>query len=204
MITIIDYGLGNVLAFVNVYSRLNIPVTVAKSAGDLTNASKLILPGVGSFDHAMHQLDQSGMRRSIEQLVLEQGMPVLGICVGMQMLAKSSTEGVLPGLGWIDGAVTKFDVPAMPRGTNLPHMGWNDVKPVVEGGLFMGMEQDARFYFLHSYYFECHQQSNILAVTDYGGSFSCAVSRDNVYGVQFHPEKSHHFGSQLLSNFAKI
>lgn len=204
MITIIDYGLGNVLAFVNVYNRLSIPVAVAKSASDLANATKLILPGVGSFDHAMQQLDQSGMRQPVEQLVLQNAMPLLGICVGMQMLAKCSDEGALPGLGWIDGKVKKFDSSAMPLGTNLPHMGWNDVKPVVDVGLFKGMEQDARFYFLHSYYFECHQQPNILAVTDYGGQFHCAVRRDNVYGVQFHPEKSHHFGSQLLKNFAEV
>jgi len=204
MISIIDYGLGNVLALVNVYSRLNIPVLVAKSASDLPNATKLILPGVGSFDHAMQQLDRSGMLQPVEQLVLQKGMPVLGICVGMQMLANCSDEGALPGLGWIDGSVKKFDSSAMPLGTNLPHMGWNDVKPVVDGGLFKGLEQDARFYFLHSYYFECHQQPNILAVTDYGGQFNCAVRRDNVYGVQFHPEKSHHFGSQLLKNFAEV
>jgi glutamine amidotransferase len=204
MITIIDYGLGNVLAFVNVYSRLNIPVAVAKSANDLVDATKLILPGVGSFDHAMQQLDQSGMRQVVEQLVLQNAIPVLGICVGMQMLAKCSDEGELPGLGWIDGKVKKFDLSVMPRDTNLPHMGWNDVKPVVDGGLFKGMEQDARFYFLHSFYFECQQQPNVLAATDYGGQFSCAVRRDNVYGVQFHPEKSHHFGSQLLKNFAEV
>jgi len=120
------------------------------------------------------------------------------------MLAKSSDEGALPGLGWIDGAVKKFDVLKMPQGTNLPHMGWNDVAPVVDSGLFKGMEQDARFYFLHSYYFECHQQPDVLAVTDYGSSFTCAVHRENVYGVQFHPEKSHHFGTQLLKNFAEI
>ena len=183
---------------------MTIPVAVAKSANDLVNATKLILPGVGSFDHAMQQLEQSGMRQPVEQLVLQNAMPVLGICVGMQMLAKCSDEGELPGLGWIDGKVKKFDLPAMPRGTNLPHMGWNDVKPVVDGGLFKGMEQDARFYFLHSFYFECHQLPNVLAVTDYGGQFSCAVKWDNVYGVQFHPEKSHHFGSQLLKNFANI
>lgn len=204
MIAIIDYGLGNVLAFVNVYKRLNIPVSVAKSADDLNNATKLILPGVGSFDRAIKQFDQSGMRRTVEHLVLRQGMPALGVCVGMQMLAASSDEGVLPGLGWIDGKVKKIDVAALPRGTYLPHMGWNDVKPVVDGGLFKGMELDARFYFLHSYYFECNQQADILAVTDYGGLFSCAVRRDNVYGVQFHPEKSHHFGSQLLKNFAEV
>jgi len=204
MITIIDYGLGNVLAIMNVYNRLNIPVAVAKCASDLANATKLILPGVGSFDHAMHQLNQSGMRQPVEQLVLQNAMPALGICVGMQMLAKCSDEGTLPGLGWIDGKVKKFDSSVMPSGTNLPHMGWNDVKPVVDGGLFKGMELDARFYFLHSYYFECHQQSNVLAVADYGGHFNCAVRRDNVYGVQFHPEKSHHFGCKLLKNFSEV
>lgn len=204
MIAIIDYGLGNVLAFVNVYRRLNIPVLVAKTADDLVNATKLILPGVGSFDHAMQQLDGSGMRPAIEQLVLRQSVPILGVCVGMQMLANSSDEGKLPGLGWIAGRVRKFDVQNMPRGTNLPHMGWNDVRPVVGGGLFKGMEQDARFYFLHSYYFEPFQQSDILASTDCGVEFSCAVRHDNVYGVQFHPEKSHHYGSLLLSNFAEF
>ncbi len=204
MITIIDYGVGNVLAFVNVYNRLNIPVTVAKSADNLRNASRLILPGVGSFDHAMQQFDQSGMRQLVEQLVMRDKLPIIGICVGMQMLAKSSDEGNLPGLGWIDGTVKKFDLSAMPPDTNLPHMGWNDVAPVAEGGLFKGMEKDSRFYFLHSFYFECHQQSNVLAVSDYGGNFSCAVQRDNVFGVQFHPEKSHHFGSQLLKNFSEV
>lgn len=204
MITIIDYGLGNVLAFVNVYNRLNIPISVAKSSSDLRNATRLILPGVGSFDHAMRQLDQSGMRQVVEQLVMHEKMPVLGICVGMQMLANSSDEGELPGLGWIDGQVKKFELSTMPPGTNLPHMGWNDVIPVAEGGLFKGLELESRFYFLHSFYFDCNQKSNVLAVSDYGGNFSCAVRQENVYGVQFHPEKSHHFGSQLLKNFAEV
>lgn len=204
MITIIDYGLGNVLAFVNVYMRLNIPVAVAKTVADLARATRLILPGVGSFDHAMEQLDRSGMRETLERLVQQDRMPIMGICVGMQMLANASDEGKLPGLGWIDGQVRKFDVTAMPRGTNLPHMGWNDVRPTVKGGLFRGLESDARFYFLHSYYFECAQEVDVLAQTDYGPDFSCAVRRDNVYGVQFHPEKSHHSGSQLLSNFAEV
>ena len=204
MITIIDYGLGNVLAFVNVYKRLNIPVAVAKRADDLAQASKLILPGVGSFDHAIKQLNMSGMRESVEQLVKRDGIPILGICVGMQMLAACSDEGKLPGLGWIDGKVKKFDISSMPSGTYLPHMGWNDVMPARDSRLFKGMETDSRFYFLHSYYFECHQQQDVLAVTDYGGLFSCAIHHDNVYGVQFHPEKSHHFGTQLLKNFAEV
>ena len=205
MITIIDYGLGNALAFVNMYRRLNIPVSVANTAEDLASSDKLILPGVGSFDHAMQKLNQSGMRQALEKLVLQQGVPILGICVGMQMLAKSSDEGKLPGLGWIDGTVKKFDSSNILRGnTYLPHMGWNDVKPVVEASLFKGIEQDARFYFLHSYYFECQKQSDILAMTDYGVQFSSAVGHDHVYGVQFHPEKSHHFGSQLLKNFGEL
>lgn len=203
MIAIIDYGLGNVLAFENVYRRLNIPVTVARTVGDLAGSSKLILPGVGSFDHAMRQLDRSGLRQVLEQMVLQQGVPVLGICVGMQILAKSSDEGKLPGLGWVDGIVKKFDVSNLPHDTHLPHMGWNDVRTETDSGLFKGM-QDARFYFLHSYYFECNHTSNILAVSDYGVQFSCAVNHKNVYGVQFHPEKSHHFGSQLLKNFEEL
>lgn len=204
MITIVDYGLGNVLAFVNVYKRLNIQVKVAKTESDLVGAAKLILPGVGAFDHAMQRLEQSGMRQAIDQLVMQQGIPVLGICVGMQMLANSSDEGTLPGLGWIAGKVKKFDVATLPHHTHLPHMGWNDVSPVVGGGLFAGLEQDARFYFLHSYYFDCHQPHATLAFSDYGIQFSSAVNHKNVFGVQFHPEKSHHFGSQLLKNFAEL
>jgi glutamine amidotransferase len=204
MIAIIDYGLGNVLAFINVYKRLNIPVTVAKTAADLTGATKLILPGVGAFDHAMLRLEQSGMRQHIDRLVLQEGVPVLGICVGMQMLANSSDEGALSGLGWINGKVRKFDVATLAHHTRLPHMGWNDVTPTVSGGLFAGLEQNARFYFLHSYFFDCQQPQDTLAFSDYGIQFSSAVNHKNVYGVQFHPEKSHHFGSLLLKNFAEL
>lgn len=204
MIGIIDYGLGNVLAFVNVYRRCNIPVRVIGTAADLSSASKLILPGVGSFDHAMERLDQSGMRQRLTELVLEREVPVLGICVGMQMLAGSSEEGKLPGLGWVDAKVRRFDVSKLPHGTHLPHMGWNDVTPAGPGGLFKEMEKDARFYFLHSYYFDCHDQADILAVSEYGERFSCAVRHKNVYGVQFHPEKSHHFGTQLLKNYWEL
>ena len=204
MITILDYGLGNVLAFVNVYKRLDIPVNVAKSKNDLLKATKIILPGVGSFDNAMQQLEQSEMLPSIEKLVLDQGMPFLGICVGMQLLARFSDEGKLSGLGWLDANVRKFDKALMPEGTCLPHMGWNDIEPRGDTMLFKGLEHDARFYFLHSYYFECKEKTNIMAKTDYGGLFSCAVLKDNIYGVQFHPEKSHHYGIQLLKNFSDI
>lgn len=204
MIGIIDYGLGNVLAFVNVYRRLNIPVSVVNTAAELSTATKLILPGVGSFDHAMERLDQSGMRQALEERVLQHDIPVLGICVGMQMLAKSSDEGKLPGLGWIDGKVCRFEVSKLPHGTHLPHMGWNDVAPAGPGGLFKEMEKEARFYFLHSYYFQCRNEADVLALSDYGERFSCAVRHNNVYGVQFHPEKSHHFGAQLLKNYWEL
>jgi glutamine amidotransferase len=200
MITVVDYGLGNIQAFANVYRSSHIPVAIARSVSDLANATKLILPGVGAFDHAMERLEASGMRPAIEERVLRQGMPVLGICVGMQMLAAGSEEGKLPGLSWIGGTVKRF------RGANLalPHMGWNDVTPTRPGGLFAGMEKDARFYFLHSYYFECRDPQDSLALADYGGDYSCAVVHGSIYGVQFHPEKSHHWGVQLLKNFAEM
>jgi glutamine amidotransferase len=204
VITILDYGFGNVLAFENVYKRLNIPVKIAKSKNDLQRATKLILPGVGSFDKAMQKLEQSDMVSPIERLVVNQGMPLLGICVGMQVLAGSSDEGKLSGLGWIEGTVRKFDTSSMPAGSYLPHMGWNDVEPLGNEDLFNGLEHNAEFYFLHSFYFECQERMNVIAETEYGGKFCCAVAKDNIYGVQFHPEKSHHHGSQLLKNFSEI
>ena len=144
------------------------------------------------------------MREEVEHLVLQCEIPILGVCVGMQMLAKSSEEGKLSGLGWIDAEVKRFDTPRMRQGMQLPHMGWNDVTLVVGGGLFRGLEDGARFYFLHSYYFACHDLKDVLATSDYGAEFSAGVRRNNIYGVQFHPEKSHHFGSQLLKNFSDL
>lgn len=204
MIAIIDYGLGNIKAFGNVYKELNIPISIASSAEDLKKADKIILPGVGAFDHAIDQLNKSGMRETLDELVLVKRVPVMGICVGMQILAGSSDEGVLPGLGWIDGEVKKFDITQLKHTPRLPHMGWNDVEPVKESGLFHHLEKDSRFYFLHSYYFNCHKKENILATAEYGSRFACAVNEQNIFGVQFHPEKSHHYGVQLLKNFAKL
>ena len=204
MITIIDYGLGNVLAFHNVYKRLNIPVAVARTADELNGATRLILPGVGSFDHAMERLGASGMRARLDELVLEKLLPVLGVCVGMQILAKSSEEGRLQGLGWVDGRVRHLhgDKPGVKL--RLPHMGWNDVSPVGSSGLFAGLEHDARFYFLHSYCFECERSESMLASSNYGGTFACAVQSRKILGVQFHPEKSHQWGTRLLKNFAEV
>lgn len=204
MIAIIDYGLGNIQAFVNVYNRVGIPVTVAKTADELHRASKLILPGVGAFDHAMNLLDASGMRQALDHLVLEEKMPILGICVGMQILAEKSEEGKLAGLGWIPGQVRAFKSVPGAAALPLPHMGWNDVQVTCENGLFKGLEEESRFYFLHSYFFECAEPDAAIATASYGIDYSCAVRSDNVYGVQFHPEKSHHFGTNLLKNFAEL
>ena len=204
MITVINYDLGNIKAFVNVYNQLNIPIAIATKSDDLRNASKIILPGVGAFDNAMEKLERSGMRRVLEELVLIKKLPVLGVCVGMQMLGHSSEEGSLPGLGWIDGEVRKFNLPSSSQNTPLPHMGWNDVRPIKKNKLFEGLEEYARFYFLHSYYFQCQKDENVLAVTDYGGKFASPLNAENIFGVQFHPEKSHQWGISLLKNFAEI
>lgn len=204
MIAIINYGLGNIRAFANVYERLNIPVSVAKIADDLKATTKIILPGVGAFDHAMRKLNSSGMRDTIEKLVLDQKLPILGICVGMQILAKSSDEGVLPGLGWIDGTVKKFDASVFNSKIQLPHMGWNTIHPNNDNPLLVNFNNDSRFYFLHSYYFQCNNQNDTIATTEYGIQYTSAVNNRNIYGVQFHPEKSHQWGIQLLKNFAEL
>lgn len=204
MIAIIDYGLGNVKAFANVFNKLNTPYIIARDKSDLKKASKLILPGVGSFDFAMQSLDSSGMKEDLDDLVLNRNLPLLGVCVGMQMLALSSEEGKLPGLGWIDGNVKKFDPDLLENNTMLPHMGWNDVISVENEKLFSGIDSDSQYYFLHSYYFHCNRKENILALTDYGMEFASAVKSKNIFGVQFHPEKSHHWGVQLLKNFSTL
>jgi imidazole glycerol-phosphate synthase subunit HisH len=204
MITIVSYGLGNVRAFANVYDRLGVPVTIANDAASLRDAERLILPGVGAFDQAMTLLNQSGMRETLDELVRERHVPVLGVCVGMQMMASGSEEGALPGLGWIPGEVRRLRPVGRSNTMILPHMGWNDVTPVAPGSLFAGLEREALFYFLHSFAFECANDVNVLAEADYGHRFTSAVHNDNAYGVQFHPEKSHHFGMRLLQNFAGI
>ena len=204
MIHIVDYGLGNIQAFLTVFKRLGVEAVRAQSAVDLEGASKLILPGVGAFDHAMALLDQSGMRPALQALVLNDKVPVLGICVGMQILATSSEEGALAGLGWVPGRVRSFRSKQRSAGLPLPHMGWNDVQPKSGSHIFSGLEAEARFYFLHSYFFECDDPAYVAATASYGVDFCCAVSAGNVHGVQFHPEKSHHFGAQLLKNFAEL
>ena len=204
MITIINYGLGNIKAFVNVYNRLNIKTKIANSASDLIDAEKLILPGVGSFDYAMEMLNSSGLRDELEKQVLINNIPIMGVCVGLQMLANSSDEGFLPGLGWIDGHVKLFEPENIPYKIHLPHMGWNKISQVKESKIFAEIDREARFYFLHSYYFSCNNSDDKISVSEYGVKFTSAINRDNIYGVQFHPEKSHSNGVKLLNNFAEL
>jgi len=204
MISICNYGIGNIQAIANIYKRLNIPVRIASAAAELAGAERVILPGVGAFDWAMGRLNNSGMRNVLNDLVLSKGRPVLGICVGMQMMARRSDEGSMEGLSWIDAEVRKFDRGAASSRTQLPHMGWNDVVPRSEDGLFRDIGTEGRFYFLHSYYFAPEDQNTTLAVTDYSGFFTSSARAGNIYGVQFHPEKSHQWGIQLLKNFAEM
>lgn len=204
MIKIVDYGVGNIQAFINIYNKLDIKIERAVSANDLIDAKKIILPGVGHFDYAMDRFTKSGLREKVSELVLEKKIPVLGICVGFQMMAQKSEEGLMPGLGWIDAEVKKFDIRLIKYKTHLPHMGWNDVTPSRPSSLFSGIENEARFYFLHSFYFDTLNKNDCIAKAEYGINFTCAANNNNIYGVQFHPEKSHHFGIQLLQNFSKI
>ena len=205
MIKILDYGLGNIQAFLNIYKKLHIPIQVAKSESDLEGANKLILPGVGHFDYAMQKFNDSGMREKVENLVLNNNVPVLGVCVGMQIMATSSEEGNESGLGWINGTIKNLrSIVKVDDSLPLPHMGWNSVKPNHED-LFNNIDSNGlEFYFLHSYYFDCALQENCIASTEYGSNFCCAINNKNIFGVQFHPEKSHHFGVNLLKNFAEL
>lgn len=206
MIAIINYGLGNVKAFANVYQQLNIPFQITNDVKGLENADKLILPGVGSFDHAMLLLEQSGMKDTLQYLVMEKGLPILGVCVGMQMMANNSEEGNMPGLAWINASVKKFTTNSGQQETvRLPHMGWNNVSFAKESKLWADIDVEPDFYFLHSYYFECDTPESSIGNAAFNqNDFCCAVNQGNIYGVQFHPEKSHANGIQLLKNFATL
>lgn len=204
-ITLVDYGVGNVRAFANYYRRTGVDVATASTPGELLAAARVVLPGVGSFDHAMRELDRSGMRPALEELALQRRVPVLGVCVGMQMLTEGSEEGKEAGLGWVKGRVRRLPAHG-PDGSPLPlpHMGWNTVRPVADAGVFAGMGDEPRFYFLHSYFVEVDDARQATATVEYGERFCCALAAGNLHGVQFHPEKSHRWGAALLSNFAAL
>lgn len=204
MIAIVDYGSGNIKAIARVYRQLNVDVMIARTPEDLEAASKIVLPGVGAFDQVMQNLVASGMADRLRQRVMDDGTPLLGICVGMQLLARRSDEGRLSGLGWIEADAKRLDGGALGQPVKVPHMGWNDIRPLREHPLLRGLAAEDAFYFLHSYHVSCDRRDDVLAEAAYGAAFDCAVGVRNVHGVQFHPEKSHLSGAKLLKNFAEL
>ena len=201
MLTIIDSGVANVGSVANMLHRIGIQARVSKDLDEIAQAERLILPGVGSFDGAVSSWKGWGLVDALNKAVLERGAPCLGICLGMQVMARSSEEGTLPGLGWFDAKVVSFSQDQVPP-LRVPHMGWNVVSPVREHAIFAELSDEARFYFVHSYHIVCDRVQDVLALCDYGTEFACSIQRENIVGVQFHPEKSHRFGMRLLENFA--
>ncbi len=204
MIKVGAYGSGNINAIVNILQRLNTSFEVCSSSQQLRGASKLILPGVGAFDRSLELLQASGMRDELHRLVIEKEVPILGVCVGMQMMAESSEEGTLRGLGWVRGQVVKIDTGALRHKPSLPHMGWNSIRTTKPHPVLEGIDEVRGFYFLHSYCLECEDSEDVLAFSQYGGSIAAAVNHRNVYGIQFHPEKSHQNGIRLFKNFSEL
>lgn len=201
MIAIVDYGIGNLGAVVNMLSRIGAPSEITSDSARIERADRIILPGNGSFDACMRNLRATGLVPMLEDRVLKHRVPLLGICVGAQMLGYSSEEGFEPGLGWLDLRVRRF--PFLP-GIRVPHMGWNEVYPTSKThSLVRDLEEDARFYFVHSYYIEPACDEYVMLRANYGIDFAAAVAHKNILGVQFHPEKSHRFGKRLLSNFVR-
>ena len=201
MISILNYGLGNIKAFVNIYNSNSINNKVVTSPRELKNCEKLIIPGVGAFDKAMEILKNKGFIDPLNYLALEKKIPILGICVGMQIMAENSEEGINTGFGWIKSKVKKFDnkIDYLP----VPHMGWNKILNSKSNPLTEGINKKY-FYFLHSYYFHCEDENNSISSTNYSNNFTSVVFKENIYGVQFHPEKSHDQGTKLLINFSEL
>ena len=200
MLSIIDYGLGNLGSLLNIYQRLGIDARIASKSDEIRDSSHLILPGVGAFDEAMEKLNASGLRHALEVAVIEEKTPILGICLGMQIMARSSEEGKLRGLEWIDAEVKKISVA---NGLKVPHIGWNMVR-VLRPNAILEREDFNRFYFLHSYYIDCENPVDLICEVEYGQTIGCAISKGNICGVQFHPEKSHNFGKEVLRKFAEM
>jgi len=203
MIVIVDYGIGNLASVLNMFKKIGATnVCISKDYALIEKATKLILPGVGAFDAGMDNLEKSGLIPLLNKKVIEDKIPLLGICLGMQLLTKKSEEGVKPGLGWIDAETLKFNLDPSLK-LKVPHMGWNYIKIQKENPL-IEMESKSRFYFVHSYHVKCKDESQSIATSDFGIDFTCMINKDNIYGAQFHPEKSLKFGMQVLENFAKL
>ena len=202
MITIVNYGMGNLGSMQNMFKRIGVPTLTTSESEVIRSAEKIVLPGVGAFDAAMQRINElPGMREVLDHKALVEGVPVLGVCLGMQLLTRGSEEGVLPGLGWIPGATHRFPRQA---GLKVPHMGWNIAQPTTPSPLTTDVGTEPRYYFVHSYYVTADDQAHSLMRTHYALDFDSAIGRDKIFGVQFHPEKSHRFGMHILKNFAEL
>lgn len=201
MIVIIDYGMGNLNSILKMIEYCNGEAIISNKIDDINNAKKLILPGVGSFDAGINNLESIDLIKIIKKRVLVDKVPILGICLGMQLLANSSQEGKKKGLGLINGDVIKFE---KKENFKIPHMGWNFIKIKKKSKLFKNPITELRFYFVHSYYFRCNDEKDILCETNYSINFTSGVQKNNIYGLQFHPEKSHKFGMEVFKNFLDL
>ncbi len=202
MIVIIDYGIGNLNSVANMVRHVGGKYHITSNPSEIASADKLILPGVGAFDRGMEALHESGITDALSTAVLQQSVPILGICLGMQLMTKKSEEGRLAGLGWLDAEVRRFHFPELSN-LKIPHMGWNTVSTLRENPLIQ-LEERQRFYFVHSYYVSCADETDVLATCNYGYDFVAAFARDNIFGVQFHPEKSHRFGMALIRQYVEL
>jgi glutamine amidotransferase len=201
MITIVDYGMGNLGSIQNMFKRIGAPSRICAEPRDLESSEKILLPGVGAFDGAMERINSAGFRQILERKAHVDRVPILGICLGMQLLTHSSEEGRLPGLGWINAKTLRFP---QTKELKVPHMGWNAVHPARPSALTTGLERDARYYFVHSFFVKVDDAQDSLLTARYGVTFDAAIAHGNIFGAQFHPEKSHRFGMHFLSNFARI
>ena len=205
MIAIIDYGLGNIASIKNMFKKIGVHEVVNTCDKEtIFKADKIILPGVGAFDAGMEKLKNTGLIEVLNDRALKDRIPVLGICLGMQMLTKGSEEGILSGLGWVDAKTVKFKFSEQQNDIKIPHVGWNYVHVNKSYKLVNNLPEKPRYYFVHSYYVKCNNTQDILFSSNYGFEFTCGVQHENVMGVQFHPEKSHKYGFQLLKNFSEI
>ena len=204
MIAIVDYGSGNISAVANIYKQLKVPHVITGEPAELARADRYILPGVGAFDTVMGDLTCLGIVDTLNEEVIAKGKKALGICVGMQILAGSSDEGEKPGLGWIPGHIRRIDAASITQRPKLPHMGWNSITPHGDAPLLRGVDLDRGFYFLHNYYFDPEDDSDVMATVRYGQDLPCAVERGHIFGTQFHPEKSHGNGMAIFRNFAEV
>lgn len=202
MITIVNYGMGNLGSMLNMFKRIGVQATIESDPDLIRQAEKLVLPGVGAFDSAMSRINSvTGLRDALNHKALVEHTPILGVCLGMQLLTRASEEGALPGLGWIPGLTSRFP---KQEGLKVPHMGWNVALPNTPSRLTAHVGDEPRYYFVHSYCVRVDDPAHSLMKTHYGIDFDSAIGHENIYGVQFHPEKSHRFGIQILKNFAEL